>query len=156
MKSASVNEIKQKLQELDKKELIGLCQRLARFKKENKELLTYLLFEDLQTFIASVKREIDESFAGVNTSSLFFATKTLRKILRTTNRYIRYTGDKCAEADILLHYLTNLNGLKLGWRKSAALVKLYKTQFAKIEAAVAGMHEDLQYDYNRELQRLRF
>ena len=57
MKPASVNEIKQKLKDTDKKDLIEICQRLARFKKENKELLTYLLFEedDLSNYIKNVK-----------------------------------------------------------------------------------------------------
>ena len=58
MKAATVNEIKQQLKETKPTELIELCLRLARFKKENKELLTYLLFEadDLQTYIANVKK----------------------------------------------------------------------------------------------------
>ena len=157
MKPASVNEIKQKLKELDKKDLIEICQRLARFKKDNKELLTYLLFEedDLSNYIQNVKEEIDEGFRQVNTSSVYFAKKTIRKILRISNKYIRYTGSKTAETEILLHYLTNFKGLSLSWRKSTALSNLYASQFKKIEAAIDSMHEDLQYDYRRELERLR-
>jgi hypothetical protein len=157
MKPASVNEIKQQLKELDKKELIEICQRLARFKKENKELITFLLFEenDLANYIKNVKEEIDEGFLQVNTSSVFFAKKTLRKILRMANRFIRYTGSKTAEAEILLHYLTNLKGLKLSWRNSTVLTNLYSSQLKKVEAAISTMHEDLQYDYRRELERLR-
>ena len=157
MKPASVNEIKQKLKELDKKDLIEICQRLARFKKDNKELLTYLLFEedDLSNYIQNIKEEIDEGFRQVNTSSVYFAKKTIRKILRISNKYIRYTGSKTAETEILLHYLTNFKGLSLSWRKSTALSNLYASQFKKIEAAIDTMHEDLQYDYRRELERLR-
>src|SRR5690349_21113772 len=127
MKPASVNEIKQKLKELEKKELIEICQRLARFKKDNKELLTYLLFEeeDLSNYISNVKEEIDEGFRQVNTSNVYFAKKTIRKILRISNKYIRYTGSKTAETEILLHYLTNFKGLFLTWRKSTALSNLY-------------------------------
>jgi len=157
MKPASVNEIKQKLKETDKKELIEICQRLARFKKENKELLTYLLFEedDLPNYIKNVKEEIDEGFSQVNTSNAYFAKKTIRKILRIANKHIRYTSNKTAEAEILLHYLTNFRGLNLAWQKSTALMNLYKAQIKKIEAAIASMHEDLQYDYRRELDRLK-
>ena len=77
MKAATVNEIKQQLKETKPTELIELCLRLARFKKENKELLTYLLFEadDLQTYIANVKKEIDEGFTEINISNLYFAKK---------------------------------------------------------------------------------
>jgi len=157
MKPASVNEIKQKLKDTDKKDLVEICQRLARFKKENKELLTYLLFEedDLPNYIKNVKEEIDEGFIQVNTSNVYFAKKTIRKVLRIANKHIRYTGNKTAETEILLHYLTNLKGLSLSWQKSNALVNLYKAQLKKIEAAIASMHEDLQYDYKRELDRLK-
>ena len=156
MKAASVNEIKQELKEIPIGQLIDICLRLARFKKENKELLTYLLFEanDLPVYIDSVKKEMDEEFSQINTSNLYYAKKTLRKILRIANKYIRYTGSKEAEAEVLLYYLTNFKGLKIGWHKSTALVNLYQAQIKKIKAAIDTMHEDLQYDYQRELERL--
>jgi gas vesicle protein len=157
MKPASVNEIKQKLKETDKKDLIDICQRLARFKKENKELLTFLLFEeeDLPNYIKNVKEEIDEGFLQVNTSSVYFAKKTIRKILRIANKHIRYTGSKSAEVEILLHYLVSLKGLNLHWQKSTALTNLYRAQLKKINTAISTMHEDLQYDYLRQAERLK-
>src|SRR6476646_1446474 len=157
MKPASSNDIKQRLKEIDKKELVEVCLRLARFKKENKELLTYLLFEqdDLANYIKNVKEEIDEGFATINTSNIYFAKKTIRKVLRIANKHIRYTADKSAEADILLHYLTDFRGLSLNWQKSTALVNIYKAQLKKIAAAIASMHEDLQFEYTRELNRLK-
>jgi len=158
MKPASVNEIKKKLKETDKNELIEICQRLARFKKENKELLTYLLFEedDLPSYIKNVKEEIDEGFLQVNISNVYFAKKTIRKILRIANKHIRYTNSKIAEVEILLHYVISFKGLNLSWQKSTALTNLYKTQLKKIDTAISTMHEDLQYDYRRELDRLKF
>lgn len=156
MKAASVNEIKQELKELNATQLTELCLRLARFKKENKELLTYLLFEadDLSAYIASVKQQMDQNFAEINTSNIYFAKKTLRKILRLANKYIRYTGSKEAETEILLHYLTSFNGIKLSWHKSTALTNLYNAQLKKIRAAIDTMHEDLQHDYQRSVERL--
>lgn len=156
MKAASVNEIKQQLKEVNPVELIELCLRLARFKKENKELLTYLLFEadDLQAYIANVKKQIDEEFSQINLTNVYFAKKTIRKILRLANKYIRYTGSKEAEIEILLYYLTNLKGLKISWHKSTALTNLYNAQIKKINAAIGTMHEDLQHDYQRNLDRL--
>ena len=156
MKPASVSEIKKKLKETDKTALIEICQRLARFKKENKELLTYLLFEedDLPGYIKTVKEEIDEGFLQVNTSNVYFAKKTIRKVLRIANKHIRYTNSKIAEVEILLHYLTNFKGMNLNWQKSTALINLYKTQLKKIDAAISTMHDDLQYDYRREWDRL--
>ena len=156
MKAASVNEIKQQLKATNPTQLIELCLRLARFKKENKELLTFLLFDadDLPAYINTVKQQIDEEFSQINTSNIYFAKKTLRKILRIANKHIRYTASKEAEAEILIHYLTNFKGLKISWNKSTALVNLYNAQIKKIKAAIATMHEDLQYDYLRSVERL--
>jgi hypothetical protein len=156
MKAASVNEIKQELKGRDKNELVELCLRLARYKKENKELLTYLLFEadDLPVYIRHVNEEIDEGFAGINTSNVYFAKKNIRKVLRVANKHIRYTGSKTAEAEILIHYLTGFKNLKLSWQKSTALVNLYQSQLKKIRAAIGTMHEDLQHDYLREVEKV--
>jgi gas vesicle protein len=156
MKAASSNEIKQELKKLNASQLTELCLRLARFKKENKELLTYLLFEEdnLAAYISNIKKQMDEDFSQMNITNLYFAKKTLRKILRIANKYIRYTGSKEAEAEILMHYLTNLKGLKISWKKSTALTNLYQAQIKKIKAAVDSMHEDLQYDHKRSLDRL--
>jgi hypothetical protein len=156
MKAASVNEIKQELKELNPAQLTELCLRLARFKKENKELLTYLLFEahNLPAYINSIKQQMDEDFSQVNTSNLYFAKKTLRKILRIANKYIRYTGSKEAEVEILIYYCTNFKGLKIAWHKSTALANLYNAQLKKINAGIATVHEDLQHDYQRSVDRL--
>lgn len=157
MKAASANEIKQQLKDLEKKELMELCLRLSRYKKENKELLTFLLFEadDLPQYINNVKEELDEIFSDVNTTSVFFAKKTIRKALRTANRYIRYAGDKSVEAEVLLHFCTNFRNLKLDWQRSTLLSKIYYNQVKKAGAAIDTMHEDLQYDYRRSYDRLK-
>jgi hypothetical protein len=157
MKVASSNEIKQELKELSNAKLLELCLRLARFKKENKELLTYLLFEadDLETYLKNVKEEVDEQFLEVNTTSMYFAKKTLRKILRIVNKHIRYTGSKQAEAELLIYYCKKLKALKIPFRKSNVLDKLFDAQVKKIKAAINSMHEDLQYDYIRHLEELQ-
>jgi hypothetical protein len=157
MKAATSTEIKQELKELSSAKLMDLCLRLARFKKENKELLTYLLFEanDLETYLKNVKEEVDENFREVNTTSIYFAKKTIRKILRTVNKHIRYTGSKQAEAELLIYYCKKLKELKIPVRKSNVLDKLFDAQVKKIKAAIDTMHEDLQYEYIRALEDLK-
>jgi hypothetical protein len=156
MKAASVNEIKQELKEKSKEDLIGLCLRLARFKKENKELLDYLLFNahDEDQYIKEVKEEIDEGFAALNTSSTFLAKKTLRKMLRISNKYVRYTGSKTVEAEILMHYLTRFIAMRLPWKKTKVLRNMYDAQVKKVKQAIDTMHEDMQYDYLRALKKI--
>ena len=154
MKAATSNELKQELQVSTPKQLLELCLRLARFKKENKELLTYLLFEahDEASYIQSVKNDMDEQFAELSHFNLYLSKKSLRKILRNTNKYIRYTGSKLAETELLIHYCKNILSAKIPFHKSAALSNLYNQQLKKINAAVILLHEDLQHDYWREIE----
>ncbi|MGV3527910.1 MAG: hypothetical protein ACO1OO_03370 [Flavisolibacter sp.] len=157
MNAASIQQIKTALKDADKKQLTEICLRLARHKKENKELLSYLLFEadDNDAYVDRVKQEMDETFSQVNTAHVFFAKKTLRKALRMANRHIRFMASKEAEAQILLHYLTNFKGLPMAWQKQKLLRNIYEAQLKKAGAAIDSLHEDLQYDYRRSFERLR-
>ncbi|MEO5644346.1 MAG: hypothetical protein ABIQ40_13895, partial [Bacteroidia bacterium] len=68
MKAATVHELKKELNELEPKALAELCLRLAKFKKENKELLTFLMYEahDVPAFLIELKKEIEMQFAAMN------------------------------------------------------------------------------------------
>ena len=74
MKAATVRELKLELSNRSSAELLELCLRLSKFKKENKELLTYLLYEasDEATYIHNIKGEIAEQFEQINRSSYYF------------------------------------------------------------------------------------
>ncbi len=156
MKAASVNEIKQELKEKPSSQLIELCLRLVRYKKENKELITYLLFEahDIEAYISSIKEEMDESFNDINKTNLYFAKKSLRKILRIANKYIRYTGSKIVETELLLYFCNKLNDSKIPFHNSTALTNIYIAQQKKLKEAIASMHEDLQYEYLAQFEKL--
>lgn len=155
MKAATVHEIKQALMGNTAKELAELCLRLAKFKKENKELLSYLLFEakDEEMYIKEVKEEISQEMNQIDPAlNLYFAKKTIRKILRIANKHIRYTGSKQAEIEILLHFCLCLKNSGIPFMKSTALNNLYQQQLKKMEKTLNGLHEDLQYDYRRMLE----
>ncbi|QEH41963.1 hypothetical protein [Chitinophaga sp. XS-30] len=158
MRTATITELKKELNTVPPAELVELCLRLAKFKKESKELLTYLLFEahDLDAYIASVKEFIDLEFASLSTSHLYYTKKTLRKILRITNKHIRFTGSKQAEAELLLFFCEKMrrSGIKLD--NSVQLSNLYFQQLRKIEKSIAAQHEDLQYDYRKKLDALTY
>ena len=156
MKAATVNEIKQELQHLPKEKLLALCLRLARFKKENKELLTFLLFEagDMAAYIQNIKFEMDEQFAAINTSSVYFVKKSLRKIIRIAAKYIRYSGSAAVEAELLLYCCQLIKGMSTAIKSNTVIINIYQQQLKKINTAVANMHEDLQYDYLKQLQPL--
>ena len=156
MKAASINELKQELNLIPPLKLLDLCVRLARYKKDNKELLTYLLFEehDEAAYVNSIKTEMDEQFAAINRSNLYFAKKSLRKILRLTSKYTRYTGSKQVEVELLLYFCNALVNSGIPIRDSTALTNIYKAQLKKIGKVISTMHEDLQYDYLKELNKL--
>lgn len=158
MKASTVHELKDELKHLSVKELVELCNRLARFKKENKELLTYLLFEahDEKGYIQSVKREVEQMFAEIpKGNSLYLQKKSIRKILRTVNKYIRYSGIKTTEVELLLHFCSTLNQSGIHFRDSTALNNLYESQIKKAAKQVQELHEDLQYDYLRTIEELK-
>jgi hypothetical protein len=156
MKSVSVSDIKQELQNLPPKEVAELCLRLARYKKDNKELLGYLLFEshDREGYTNRIKEDIEEDFKEVNRTSLYQAKKTLRKILRLANKYVRYTANKETEAEVLIYYCTLLKSSGIPIHKNKVLSNLYQQQLKKIKVALETLHEDIQYDYIRQVEKL--
>jgi len=156
MKAASLSELKQEIATLTPKQVIDICMRLAKHKKENKELITYLLFEagDEKTFIRNIQEETEVQFREINSSNLYLAKKSIRKILRTINKFARYSGSKETEAELRIHYCKTLVASGIPFRKSPVLLNLYNNQLKKIETAVASMHEDLQFDYRKEMRGL--
>ena len=154
MKAVSLKELKQELATLSSTELQNLCLRLSRFKKENKELLTYLLFESSNeaTYIESVKLYIDEQFEIINTKSYFYIRKSVRKILTNTKKYIRYSQQKETEVELLLYFCIKLKDFSPSINKSPRLLNTYNRQLELIKKVVSTLHEDLQYDYNLTLE----
>src|SRR5205809_5015022 len=156
MKSATINEIKQELLTAKPAELVELCLRLARFKKENKELLTYLLFEanDEQGYIRGIKAEIDELFASINLSQLYFAKKSLRKIARLINKYCRYSGSKTTEVELRIYFCRQIKDSGIPITRNPVINNLYHSQVKKIGTVLQTLHEDLQHDYYKEVGQL--
>ena len=156
MKPASLSEIKRALSQLNKDESIELCLRLARYRKENKELLTYLIFEadDQALFIRHVKDEIDEQFSQMNQSNFYLAKKTIRKVLRSTGKYIKFAASKQTEVELLIYFCRRLTDSGLPWQQHKVTKNLFDRQILKIEKAIQSLHEDLQFDYGQELEKL--
>lgn len=157
MKTATVKELKTELSHRKPQELLDLCLRLAKFKKENKELLTYLLFEEENEalYIENVKKEIIESFVDINKTSIYFIKKSIRKILRACTKYIRYSKKKETEVDIRLFFCHELLRMTPSLKRSTVLKNIYFQQVKMVEKAFVKLHEDLQYDYQIEVEELQ-
>lgn len=157
MKAVTVKELKTELSHYSQKELVELCLRLSKFKKENKELLTYLLFESSNEvgYISSIKLEIDEQFALVNTKTYYFIKKSVRKILRSVKTAIRYSKNKETEIELLLYFCKKMKDFKPSINKNTVLKNLFNREIASIEKKMLVLHEDLQFDYGMELNKLK-
>jgi hypothetical protein len=156
MKAVTVKELSQELTNCTPKELRDICLHLSRFKKENKELLTYLLFEssDEASYVESVKKEIDIQFEQINRKSYYFLKKSVRRILLITKKYIRYSKKKKTEMDLLIYYCTKLKNISPSVLKHTGLRNFFIRQLEAIRIKSSSLHEDLQYDYGIELEAL--
>lgn len=146
--SYGLSDIKKELQHLSAQQIADLCLRLARYKKDNKELLAYLLFEsnDEQAFIEKVKAEVGFMFSQLPSQS-YNAAKGARKILRLITKYVKFIGSKEAEIELVLNFCTNYMEY-IDRRMSYKPLRLILTrQILKVQVAINKLHEDLQYDY---------
>ena len=154
MKAAKVSEIKQELSTRSHKELLELCLRLSKFKKENKELLTYLLYEadNESAYIESIKHEIEFEFTQINTKTFYYIKKSVRKILRTVKKYIRYSKEKETEVELLIYFCHILKNMSPSIRNNVTLQNILNRQLDLVRKILSSLHEDLQYDYKQELE----
>jgi len=157
MKAVTIKKIKDELKHRTTSELMELCLHLSKFKKENKELLTYLLFEveNEERFIETVKEEMDELFDEINTKNYYYIRKSARKILSGTKKNIRYSKKKETEVQLLLHFCKKLKELKPSISRSTQLQNVFNRQLIMAENALNKLHEDLQFDYQFELDIIK-
>lgn len=155
MKAASIKELKVGLHERSYVELLDICLKFSRFKKENKELLTYLLFEaDNETaYINNIKSHMDDKYSTINAKSSYLIKKSLRAILKDVKKYIRYSKNKETEVELLLYYCQKLKKSKF-LNRSRMITNIYNNQIELVKRRIGTMHPDLQYDYLHELESI--
>ncbi len=156
MKSASVNDIRKELHHLDSQSLEAICLRLVKYKKENKELLSYLLFEahDESSYIEQVKEETDALFKELTNRNLYLTKKILRKILRFVNKQIKYSGVAQTELALRIYFCQKILDAKIPLDAGTQLFNLYQQQIKKINDALATLPEDEQGDYTRAIETI--
>ena len=157
MKAAGVKAIKEELKMRSREDLMELCLNLSKFKKENKELITYLLFEanDESYFIQGIKDEIDAEFEEVNRKSYYYIKKSIRKILRNTKKNIRYSKKKKTEVELLLFFCKKLKEFTPTISKSTPLTKIFEREIERIKKSILSLDPDLQYDYGIEIESIQ-
>jgi len=156
MKAASLSEIKKELKSIPQEVLVEMALRVAKYKKENKELLSYLLFEshNESSYIDGVKAEVESMYAEINDTNVYFVKKSVRKILRFVTKSIKYSGQKTTEVELMIHFCKCLRAYDLVLTRNLVLLNIYERQLVKIQKAISTLHEDLQFDYQREFEEL--
>lgn len=156
MKPESISTIKKELLQLPPDKLLEYCMRLAKYKVENKELLSYLIFQsyDQETFIKEVKKEIDAQFKNLNKSQAYLSKKTVRKVLKTTLKYIKFSGEKTTELELLIYFCRKMKTSGLSLRYGTVLGNLYFRQYEQAKKVLNSLHEDLQLDYEDEFKKI--
>lgn len=157
MKTSSLSELKKELIHLSPKELADLCVNLAKYKKDNKEYLDFLLFSahDKESYVKEIKEEIELLFKDIKLqNNLYYSKKSLRKVLRLITKYSKYLGDKALNAELLIFFCKTLKQSGIPYHKSQLIVNMYEQQLKKINTLINALHEDLQLDYRNELDKL--
>jgi hypothetical protein len=156
MNSESLSTLKKEIQNLPPELVVQFCMRMAKYKTENKELLSYLIFNayDQQTFIDEVTKEIDHQFKNLNKSNLYLAKKTIRKALKTTRKFIKFSGIKQTEIELLIHFCKKLKSTGLSLHHGKVLGNMYMRQFERINNVLSTLHEDIQLDYAEEMKKI--
>jgi hypothetical protein len=150
-----VQDIKKEIQHLSQQQVADLLLRLVRYKKENKELAAYLLFDadNEQAFIEKVKGEVGFMFSALPSQS-YLAAKYMRKILRLITKYNKFIGSKQAEIELLINFCYNYlqyTDKRLSYKP---LRLILTRQLEKIRGLIAKLHEDLQFDYTEDYNKL--
>ncbi len=154
MKSASLAQIRKELKALSREEIMELCDKLLKYKRDNKELANYILFEaeNEDAYVTAIKAEVLEAFSATNTSGFYLAKKSIRRALRIANKYIKYSEKPETELDVLLHFCEEMRELDMDFRRSKVMLNLYERQLVKINDIYSDLHEDLQYDFRKRVE----
>ena len=149
MQTATIAQLRKEMQHLSHAELLTVCTRMIKYNKENKELLSYALFESKneQAFLLEVKQEIHAQFDEVNTASIFWAKKTLRKILRMIVKQAKFSGQPATAIELHIYFCQQLQQLPYPIFESNVVQTMYSNQLKKINKYILSIHEDLQFDY---------
>ena len=156
MISSSLSIIKKELQSLSPQQLIEVCISLSKFKKENKELVDYLLFKanNEEDFIKEINADVSILMQDVHYTNIYLAKKSIRKILKTVNKYLNFSKNATTKVEIMLHFCRELDKHKLNRKSEPTLYNLYQNQLKKIRKEISKMHEDLQFDYEETILAL--
>jgi hypothetical protein len=155
--TSNISTLKKHLQHLPKEIIIDYCIRMAKYKKDNKELLHYLAFEagEEDNYIKAINQEVTTAFENINRSNLYYAKKNIRTILKTVNKHCKYTEKRTSKIELLIHFCLQMKNCGIPFKKHKALFNLYSQQVLNIRKNINMLHEDHHLDYEDDLIKLK-
>lgn len=153
----SLSDIKKELKTKSTDELLEYCLHMAKYKKDNKEFLGYLLFDldDKHTYLQTVLAAIDAQFEEISSQKHWYLIKkSWRKILRNIGKCAKFSKQKELEIQMIIHFVRQAQASGVPYYAFNALAQIIDMQYKKIRTIIPQLHEDLQHDYNNELQAL--
>lgn len=156
IKPASLKVIKQELSLLSHQELIQIMLKLVRHRKENKELVSFILFDskDETSFTQQMKLDMDELMEPVTRFNYATSLKYIRRVLRNTKKVARYSAHNEMEVELLMHFCSILKSKNLPIKDVKALSKMWDRCIQSMLKGISTLHDDLKYDYQTELDCL--
>ena len=157
IKVNTVHTIKKQLEQLPKETVVKHCIRMAKYKKDNKELLNYLLFEadGEEDYISEIKEDIKRDFSEIDKMTMYYTKKNIRRILKTTNKYISHSGKKETKIELLICFCLEMQNCGVSFYNSPVMINLYERQIKNIEKVLSSLHEDMRIDYEDELETIK-
>ena len=153
MEAATIAQLKKALVKIDQSDLLDACLRLARFKKDNKELLTYLLFRsnDETGYANYLCGLIDEQFIETPKAH----KKTLRKLIRSMDKWLRYSCNKETEYQVRLHFCHALKASDTPFLETRVTTNMYLRQIKKLDQVIEKFEKDIRNECLMEIHPLR-
>jgi hypothetical protein len=156
MHTASLAQIKKDLKDVDYDTLMDFCLKLAKYKVETKEYLSFLLYdsEAPQEYLESSKEWIAVEIQEINRSNTYYIKKGLRKIQRKITKWAKFLNNKELEVQLWIYFCQQIQKAGIPYFSQPMLGTIMKQLLKKIDTLIATLHEDLQYDYTQERNEL--
>ncbi len=156
MKTISLSQLQKELATLEKKQVLEICMKLAKHKKENKELLSYLLFgsADEKQYLEESKEKLDDLFLTVSRKTTYTTKKGLQKVVRHLNKFIKTSKNKQTEVELRIYFCSKIRAARINLDSSGIISNLYYREKDKINLALSKLHEDVQFDYRGEVEKI--
>jgi len=156
MKPATLVQIRKELETISPQRLMALTLRLIKLKSENKEFVSYLLFDEdqLSEYLADLKFEISEVLDGASFTQPLIAKKALRKCQKYITKHAKYMGSKDAEAELYMFLLRKIHEKGINRYTHRAIQLIYLRIIEKTKKLLPTIHNDLRGDFEIEILNL--